>query len=104
MTQEVTTASSRPRGDQSSRRFTTLSHAVLFVLGFSTIFVVGWGGMATLAGQVFSAYKSELAQIGGVVVILFGSSIWASYGFPGCPMTHDPNGMPTAAPGCSPPL
>ena len=72
MTQEVTTASSRPRGDQSSRRFTTLSHAVLFVLGFSTIFVVGWGGMATLAGQVFSAYKSELAQIGGVVVILFG--------------------------------
>jgi cytochrome c-type biogenesis protein len=47
-------------------------HALLFVLGFSLIFVVGWGGAATVMGQLFGQYKSELAQIGGVVVILFG--------------------------------
>lgn len=70
--QEVGRFDARPEKEQSSRRFTILSHAALFVLGFSTIFVVGWGGMATVAGQVFSAYKSELAQIGGAVVILFG--------------------------------
>lgn len=48
------------------------THALLFVLGFSLVFIIGWGGAATFAGQVFSDYKRELAQIGGVVVILFG--------------------------------
>lgn len=27
-----------------SRRYATFLHAILFVLGFSAIFVVGWGG------------------------------------------------------------
>jgi len=49
-----------------------LFHSVLFVLGFSLIFVFGWGGTATVAGQLFSEYKNELARIGGVVVIIFG--------------------------------
>jgi cytochrome c-type biogenesis protein len=48
------------------------AHALLFVLGFSLVFVVGWGGAATVVGQLFGQYKSGLAQIGGVVVILFG--------------------------------
>ena len=47
-------------------------HAVVFVLGFSLIFVIGWGGTATLLGQLFGTYKTLLAQIGGLVVILFG--------------------------------
>ena len=47
-------------------------HALLFVLGFSLVFIVGWGGSATLVGQVFGAYKRVIAQIGGVIVILFG--------------------------------
>ena len=72
MTQELVKSGSHLEKVPSPRRFATLSHAALFVLGFSMIFVVGWGGMATVAGQVFSAYKSELAQIGGAVVILFG--------------------------------
>lgn len=53
-------------------RFTTFTHAVLFVSGFSITFIVGWGGAFTLAGQVFSQYKSLLGQIGGIAVILFG--------------------------------
>lgn len=58
----------------TTRRLLVFSHALLFVLGFSFVFIVGWGGAATLLGQVFGAYKSVLAQIGGVVVIVFGLS------------------------------
>lgn len=72
MTQEVVQSDPHAAASQPARRFTTLSHAVLFVLGFSIVFVVGWGGAATFAGQIFSDYKRELAQIGGVIVILFG--------------------------------
>lgn len=56
------------------RRLLIFGHAVLFVLGFSLVFVVGWGGAATLLGQAFGQYKRTLAQIGGVVVIVFGLS------------------------------
>jgi cytochrome c-type biogenesis protein len=55
-----------------SRRFATFFHAVLFVLGFSLVFIVGWGGAATALGQLFGQYKSTLGQIGGLVVIVFG--------------------------------
>lgn len=55
-----------------SHRLATFLHAVLFVLGFSFVFVVGWGGAATALGQLFGQYKSLLGQIGGVVVIIFG--------------------------------
>lgn len=47
-------------------------HALLFVAGFSLVFIVGWGGSVTLVGQFFSAYKRVIAQIGGIVVIAFG--------------------------------
>lgn len=59
-----TTSQSKPKN--------TLLHALLFVLGFSLVFVVGWGGATTLAGQLVSAYKSELGKLGGVMVIIFG--------------------------------
>ena len=55
-----------------AQRLTTFTHAVFFVLGFSIVFVVGWGGAATLVGDTFFAYRPLLARIGGIVVILFG--------------------------------
>jgi cytochrome c-type biogenesis protein len=55
-----------------NHRLTTFFHAVLFVLGFSLIFVIGWGGAATALGQLFGQYKSTLGQVGGVLVIVFG--------------------------------
>ncbi len=55
-----------------SRRMVTLLHAVLFVLGFSVVFIVGWGGAATAAGRLFGQYKTIIGQVGGVVVIGFG--------------------------------
>lgn len=47
-------------------------HTFLFVLGFAVVFVIGWGGAATLLGQLFSMYKTPISQIGGIVVISFG--------------------------------
>lgn len=49
-----------------------LLHALLFVIGFSIIFVVGWGGATTLLGQLFVTYKQWIARIGGVLLIIFG--------------------------------
>lgn len=56
----------------ATQRLATFSHAVLFVLGFSIVFVVGWGGAATLIGEVFFSYRPLLARIGGAIVVLFG--------------------------------
>ena len=53
-------------------RLATFIHALMFVLGFSLIFVIGWGGAATILGQLFGAYKSTVGRIGGLLVILFG--------------------------------
>ena len=54
-----------------SRRLTFV-HALFFVGGFSLVFVLGWGGAATLVGQLFGQYKGFLGRLGGLVVILFG--------------------------------
>jgi cytochrome c-type biogenesis protein len=42
------------------------------LLGFSLIFIVGWGGATTLLGHLFRANKLLIARIGGVVIIIFG--------------------------------
>lgn len=55
-----------------SDRLRIFMHALLFVLGFALVFVIGWGGSVTVLGQLFGMYKSVLAQIGGIIVIIFG--------------------------------
>ena len=49
-----------------------LLHSFAFVLGFSLIFVIGWGGAATILGQIFVANKLWIARIGGLILITFG--------------------------------
>jgi cytochrome c-type biogenesis protein len=56
----------------SKPKLNLLLHSLIFVLGFSIIFVVGWGGATTLLGGIFFEYKNVIAKIGGLVVILFG--------------------------------
>lgn len=56
----------------SFNRLRVFLHALVFVAGFSVVFIVGWGGSATLLGQLFGQYKTVIGQIGGVVVIMFG--------------------------------
>jgi cytochrome c-type biogenesis protein len=68
MTTNITT----PFVSSQSERLKIFLHALLFVAGFSLVFIVGWGGSVTLVGQFFGAYKNVIARIGGVIVITFG--------------------------------
>ena len=52
-------------------RFTTFTHAVAFVLGFSVVFVA-LGAAVTAAGQLLYDARSWLAFVGGIVVVFFG--------------------------------
>ena len=68
----MSTDVANPHVSLESTRVKVFLHALFFVAGFSLVFVIGWGGSVTLIGQFFGAYKWILAQIGGIVVILFG--------------------------------
>lgn len=57
---------------EKNDRLRIFLHALLFVAGFSLVFIIGWGGSATLVGKIFGTYKGIIAQIGGLIVILFG--------------------------------
>jgi len=46
-------------------------NSVAFILGFSVVFIT-LGAVATEVSQMLSRYRSVLAQIAGVVIILFG--------------------------------
>lgn len=45
--------------------------SVMFILGFSVVFIT-LGALSTSVGQLLTRYKSTLAQVAGVVIILFG--------------------------------
>ena len=68
----MATETASPLVSSRSDRLRIFLHALLFVLGFSLVFIVGWGGSVTALGQLFGAYKRVIAQIGGVIVIAFG--------------------------------
>lgn len=55
----------------SVRRHRVLLHALLFVGGFSLIFVL-LGASATALGQALNYYQVWLQRVGGVLIILFG--------------------------------
>ncbi len=55
----------------SGRRRVALVHALLFVLGFSLVFVL-LGASATALGRALNYYQVWLQRIGGVLIIGFG--------------------------------
>lgn len=55
---------------QRSRR-TALIHAVLFIVGFTLIFLA-LGATASVLGQVLKAARDWIARIGGALIIIFG--------------------------------
>ena len=52
-------------------RKTTFAHSLLFVVGFSSIFIM-LGASASFLGQFFRAYEAWITRIGGVVIVLLG--------------------------------
>jgi len=57
--------------EMTGRRRIALLHAVLFVAGFSLIFIL-LGASATALGGALKYYQLWIARVGGVLVILFG--------------------------------
>ena len=55
----------------SGRRRAALTHALLFVAGFSLVFVL-LGASATALGRALNYYQVWLQRVGGVLIILFG--------------------------------
>jgi cytochrome c-type biogenesis protein len=50
-------------------------NSLLFILGFSTVFVVILGASAQIFGSVFMEYQSVIRKIGGIVIVLLGIHI-----------------------------
>ena len=57
--------------EMAGRRYRAVSHALLFVAGFSAVFIV-LGAGATALGASFRYHKLMLARAGGVLIIAFG--------------------------------
>lgn len=57
--------------EMSGRRRIAMVHAVLFVLGFTLIFLL-FGASATALGRVLKYYEVWFQRIGGVLIVLFG--------------------------------
>ena len=57
--------------DLGSSRRSAFVHALLFVLGFTMIFVA-LGASATVLGRLLGAYRIWITRLGGALVVLFG--------------------------------
>jgi cytochrome c-type biogenesis protein len=57
--------------DATQARRAALVHALLFVFGFSLIFVA-LGAGATALGRLLIAYRDVITKVGGVLIIVFG--------------------------------
>jgi cytochrome c-type biogenesis protein len=64
------------------RRRTALSHGIVFVSGFTLVFMM-LGAGATLIGSIFNYYSIWVERIGGVLLIAFGLVLLGVVSIPG---------------------
>ncbi len=57
--------------EMTGRRKLAMVHSVLFVSGFSLVFIL-LGASATALGRVLNYYQDWVARIGGLLIIVFG--------------------------------
>ena len=69
------------RGPERSRR-TVLLHGLLFVIGFSLVFIA-LGASATFLGSLVNYYSEWVQRIGGVILILLGVYLLGLLRLPG---------------------
>lgn len=50
-------------------------NSLMFILGFSTVFVVILGASAQIFGNVFMQYEDVVRKVGGIVIVLLGIHI-----------------------------
>ena len=58
-------------GAKAKLRWLTISHSLLFILGFSTIFIL-MGASASYLGQLLARYQYWIMKGGGVLIIILG--------------------------------
>ncbi|HEY9505749.1 MAG TPA: cytochrome c biogenesis protein CcdA, partial [Gemmatimonadales bacterium] len=58
-------------GEMEGRRRVALLHALLFVAGFSLVFIL-LGASATALGRALNYYQVWLQRVGGLLIIAFG--------------------------------
>ena len=56
----------------ANARWVAVSHALVFVLGFTVVFVVVIGGMAGVLSEVLQSNKMVLQRVMGILLIIFG--------------------------------
>lgn len=56
---------------KSQNRWVTFSHGLVFVLGFSLVFIL-FNILAATMGGILLGVRSWLAKVGGVIVVIFG--------------------------------
>ncbi len=61
-------------------RRATLIHSILFVVGFSAIFMI-LGASASFLGQFLRVYEVWIARVGGVIIILLGLHLAGAFRF-----------------------
>jgi cytochrome c-type biogenesis protein len=64
------------------QRATTLSHALAFVLGFTTVFVLFWTIIRVVDLYVFPGFVNYVRQIGGIVLIVMGLHVAGVFRIP----------------------
>ena len=64
-------------GEDDGRRIkrVIIFNSLMFILGFSTVFVVILGASAQLFGHLFMQYQDVVRQIGGIVIVVLGIHI-----------------------------
>ncbi len=72
MSEYPNVATSTSSSGLTATRWHVFAHAIAFVLGFSAIFIIVWGGAATVLGNLLYDLKPILSKVGGVVVIVLG--------------------------------
>lgn len=68
-----------PGGKKRARQI-AMKNSLIFILGFSTIFIF-FGASATLIGRFFLSNQAIIRKIGGVVIIFFGLYIMGLFKF-----------------------
>lgn len=61
----------RSAGSGNQNRWTTFSHGLAFVLGFSVVFIILGVTTSALGNLLYNA-RDWIAKIGGIVVVIFG--------------------------------
>ncbi len=85
--------------DDQLKRAQVFTHAVLFVTGFTLVFIVVFGLPATLLGATLNQYSTIIAQVGGVILILFGLHTIGVFTIPFLNMTRQISIDPGMTPG-----